>query len=52
LFNAELRHRELAGIPFLPGSILQQQLEAIAVTLQRVRAQFPLAGQVIGEEAV
>src|SRR6266403_2206323 len=51
-FDAELCHGELAGVTFFPGRELQQQLEAVAVTLERMGTESPLTRQVVGEEAV
>ena len=51
-FDAQLCHGELAGITFFLGRELQQQLQAVAVTLERMGTEGPLLRQVVGEEAV
>ena len=52
LFDCQLLDRELAGISLLSGHELQEQLQAIPITVERVRTQGALARQVISEEAV
>ena len=43
-------HRQLTGVGLLPRHELQQELEAVAVAVQRVRAQRSLPREVVGQE--
>jgi hypothetical protein len=52
LIYGELFNRDSAGIVLLARHESQQQLKAVAVTVQRMGAHGPLPGKVLGKEAV
>ena len=51
-FDRELLDGELRGVTAFASDEAQQQLEAVTIAVERVRAQGSLFGQVVGEEAV